>query len=63
MNYDITFCGNDTCPRRKDCHRYLHYKVYQRDKSKNKKTLISMFKGDGDENCSMFWPENQDLKQ
>lgn len=57
MNYDITFCRNDRCALRKECHRWLHYKVYRKDRSRNKKTLISMFVGEGGEHCTMFWPE------
>lgn len=60
-NYDITFCRNDTCPRRRECHRWRHYQVYRRDRDKNKKTLISMFTGEGGVNCSMFWPANETI--
>lgn len=59
MNYDITFCRNDKCPRRRSCHRWLHYQVYKKDRDKNKKTLISMFIGEGGDDCTMFWPEEQ----
>lgn len=57
MNYDITFCRNDKCSLRHDCHRWLHYQVYKKDRNRNKKTLISMFEGIGGKECLMFWRE------
>lgn len=57
MNYDITFCEGENCPRKQQCHRYRELQRYRADKDPNKKTYIYMYEPTDTTNCSMFWSE------
>ena len=57
MNYDITFCQGDGCPRKEQCHRYLHLQRFRADKDPNRGDHISMTKPENPAKCDLFWRE------
>ena len=58
MSYDMTFCSNDNCVRKHDCHRWLMYQVFKADKQEDKPRYIMMYNGDSD-NCLMFLDDKE----
>lgn len=56
MEYDITFCDNEECQKAKQCLRWRMYQIYKEDKRENKRTLISMYRGESN-NCNLFTHE------
>lgn len=56
MNYDITFCEGDGCPRRGSCHRYLELLRFQADKDPDKETCVSITRPAPAE-CTLYWKE------
>lgn len=60
MNYDITFCEGESCPRKEECHRYRELLRFRADKDPNKKTYISMCKPTDTTKCTLFWREKGD---
>ncbi len=58
VEYDITLCENNKCPRRQECHRWQMYQVYRVDERKGKPIYLSMYKGDSN-NCKFFWQWEQ----
>lgn len=57
MNYDITFCEGENCPRKQQCHRYCELQRHRANKDPNKQTYIYMAKPDDPAKCSMCWSE------
>lgn len=54
VEYDITFCDNNECPRRQECHRWQMYRIYKADKRANKPCFIHMNIASSN-NCNLFW--------
>lgn len=57
MNYDITFCEGEKCPRKEQCHRYCELQRFRADKDPNRGDYIDMAKPDDTTNCTLFWRE------
>lgn len=54
MEYDITMCNNNDCPRKEECHRYLMCQTYKADTRKDKPRFVTMYKGNS-KDCALFW--------
>ena len=54
MEYDITMCYNNDCPRKEECHRYIMCQAYKADTRKDKPRFLTMYKGNS-ESCNLFW--------
>lgn len=53
VDYDITFCDNSECKKANQCLRWRMYQIYKVDKRENKRTYISMYRGESN-NCIFF---------
>lgn len=59
--YDITMCNGGLCSKKEQCHRFLTYQEYKRDKSEYKPTLVSLKVPNEKptDGCTLFWKEEK----
>lgn len=61
MNFDITVCKGDNCPKKETCHRYKAWLDFPKYHEETGSRLISMTTSEGciKNNYNLYWKYKQ----